>query len=146
MASGLFWWFYLNIFKKHPKPSIILKFNQIWTFSLFEIRKASGFPSLASPFSIFKKFCQFSNGHHRLQFGHFDHPISHAWSTELGQFYVKRFRRFGAHLGVKKSIFVKLGSCSSLLKSSKLNSIQKERSRADAIIQMHPPPPPPITF
>ena len=35
---------------------------------------------------------------------------------------------------------VKLGSCSSLLKSSKLNSIQKKRSRADVIIQMHPPP------
>ena len=34
----------------------------------------------------------------------------------------------------------KLGSCSSLLKSSKLNSIQKKRSRADVIIQMHPPP------
>ena len=37
---------------------------------------------------------------------------------------------------------VKLGSCSSLLKSSKFNSIQKKRSRADAIIQMHPPPTP----
>ena len=37
------------------------------------------------------------------------------------------------------SIFVKLGSCSSSLKSSKFNSIQKKRSRADAIIQMHPP-------
>ena len=48
-------------------------------------------------------------------------------------------------------IIVKLGSCSSLLKalnSSLKDSIQKKRSRADVIIQMHPPTTTthPITF
>ena len=43
---------------------------------------------------------------------------------------------------LRLSSVVKLGSCSSLLKAlnSSLSSIQKKRSRADAIIQMHPPP------
>ena len=73
-----------------------------WNFGSFW-----AFLSIFKPkFCIFKKFCQFSNGHHGLQFGHFDHPISRARSTELGQFYAKHFGRFGAHLGVKKSIFV----------------------------------------
>ena len=77
-------------------------------------------------FCIFKKFCQFSNGHHGLQFGHFDHPISRARSTELGQFYAKRFGRFGAHVGVKKSIFVNfLGKNCHYLKRFLLQVIHK---------------------
>ena len=58
-------------------------------------------------FGIFRKFWQFSIGRHQLQFGPFDHPISHARSLELGQFGASRFGRFWVHLEVKKSILVK---------------------------------------
>ena len=37
-------------------------------------------------FCIYRKFCQFSNGHHRLQFRPFDNPILHAQRIELGLF------------------------------------------------------------
>ena len=74
-----------------------------WNFGSFW-----AFLSIFKPkFCIFRKFWQFSEGRHRLQFGPFDHPISHARSLELGQFGASRFGRFWVHLEVKKSILVK---------------------------------------
>ena len=73
-----------------------------WNFGSFW-----AFLSIFKPkFCIFRKFCQFSEGCHRLQFRPFDHPISHARSLELGQFGASRFGRFWVHLEVKKSILV----------------------------------------
>ena len=48
-------------------------------------------------------FCQFSKGHHRLQFEPFDNPISRARVMELGHVSARRFGGYWTHLGVKKS-------------------------------------------
>ena len=57
LVSDLFWWIRLNIFKYHPKPSIIFYFNQFLAFfSNASFRRASGSPSLPSPFCFLVDF------------------------------------------------------------------------------------------
>ena len=48
-------------------------------------------------------FWPFSRSYHRLQFGPFDIPISHARAMELGFWRKRHFGMFWAHLGVQTS-------------------------------------------